>query len=640
MKNKKNEEIKINKVTKQKKIIEELDQKVNKIQKSTTSTWDTLTPLHNYLRVKSKRYYNWHLNYKSKITHLFVLFIYIICTSVSFILIGFSQNSTNYTQAVQTSDKKTSIDVPLFKDIEGVEEPIVQSSSEEPIENFSLEPEEQEFFALINNHRANYGRSPLGISLALTNASEGHSQDMANNNYYSHNSLDGRTPWDRIWNAGYTHNTYKGENIAAGYVSANSVFSAWLNSPGHNENMLSSDFNVIGIGRGYNYNSTYLYYWTTDFGGYNDSIPDLTPPTVSISSPSGGAVVSGNVNIQASASDNVGISKVEFYIDDTLYSTDTSAPYEFLWNSTYFTNDYHAIKVIAYDTSVFSDEESIWVDSQNGVVYIPKITNVKNEQGDHNFYSYVAPTGTMVCNQIDSDLWNIPGGNNVKKVAYLDGDKIGVIKRYSNGDEDFVLYNMPSGQQAASEIGADLWSIPGGNDIVSICGLDSDGDGVDELAVLKNENADYNLYIYEVPSGAEAKLPIASDLWSIPSGSNAVSICGVNLSDSGPDKLAILKNESGDQNLYIYDAPTTDEACSAIASDLWNIPGGSNVISMAGVDYSDTGRKDRIAVLKNANGDYGLYVYNLPSALLTPATLHGQDLWNITHGNNLVDLGG
>ncbi len=270
---------------------------------------------------------------------------------------------------------------------------------------------------------------------------------------------------------------------------------------------------------------------------------------------------------------------------------------------------------------------------------VSKITTVKNEQRDYNFYVYNSPEGSQACDIQDSDMWNIPDGNNVIAQAYLDGDKIGVIKN-EQGDFNFYLYNAPQGQEAAIQIGADYWNIPGGNNIVSIAGLDSDGDSEDELAVLKNENGDHNLYIYELPSGDEAKSKIASDLWNIPFGNNVISICGINIQDSGTDKIAVLKNESGDHNLYIYDAPTSDQACTKIASDLWNIPDGNNVISIAGIDYSGNGRKDKIAVLKNNNGDYDLYVYNLPSTLLTPASSYGQDLWNIPGGNNIVDLGG
>jgi hypothetical protein len=71
-------------------------------------------------------------------------------------------------------------------------------------------------------------------------------------------------------NYGYTYNTWRGENIAGVASTAQSVFEAWKNSPGHNANMLDPKYAVIGIGFIYNSTSPYGYYWTTDFGAYTD----------------------------------------------------------------------------------------------------------------------------------------------------------------------------------------------------------------------------------------------------------------------------------------------------------------------------------------------------------------------------------
>ncbi len=151
-----------------------------------------------------------------------------------------------------------------------------------------LESEKAVFLTLINQYRQQNGLPPLSVSSALTTAAQLHSEDMAINNYFSHTSLDGRTFVDRIRQAGYTYNTCLGENIAAGFPTAQSVFNAWKNSPSHNANMLSSCFKVIGIGLAYQTSSTYGYYWTTDFGGYDDSggSPPIPPPTPPPPSPS------------------------------------------------------------------------------------------------------------------------------------------------------------------------------------------------------------------------------------------------------------------------------------------------------------------------------------------------------------------
>jgi uncharacterized protein YkwD len=74
-----------------------------------------------------------------------------------------------------------------------------------------------------------------------------------------------------IKNHGYTYNTYRGENIAAGNSTALNTFNQWKKSPSHLSIMLSSNFKAIGIGRAYKSTSTYKWYWTADFGGYVDA---------------------------------------------------------------------------------------------------------------------------------------------------------------------------------------------------------------------------------------------------------------------------------------------------------------------------------------------------------------------------------
>lgn len=158
-----------------------------------------------------------------------------------------------------------------------------------------------EFLELINRYRQENGIAPLKISNTLTKAAQLHSEDMANQNYFSHTSLDGRTFVDRMRQTGYKYNTWLGENIAAGYDTAQSVFDAWKNSPGHNANMLNPDFVVIGIGIAYNSSSTYCWYWTTDFGGYDDTGGNGHNPPRTPQTPSGPTLCATNVTYVYSA---------------------------------------------------------------------------------------------------------------------------------------------------------------------------------------------------------------------------------------------------------------------------------------------------------------------------------------------------
>ncbi len=80
--------------------------------------------------------------------------------------------------------------------------------------------------------------------------------------------------------------------------------------------------------------------------------PDVTLPSVSIASPINGATVPKNTNvtIQASASDNIAVQKVEFFVGTTLKCTDTSAPYSCVWK-TPASKGAQILKATATDTS-------------------------------------------------------------------------------------------------------------------------------------------------------------------------------------------------------------------------------------------------------------------------------------------------
>lgn len=78
---------------------------------------------------------------------------------------------------------------------------------------------------------------------------------------------------------------------------------------------------------------------------------DPQPPTVSITAPANGALLEGNVTVTASASDNVGVTRVEFFIDGALASTDTTIPYDFPWNTTLSPDGNRALVAKAYDAA-------------------------------------------------------------------------------------------------------------------------------------------------------------------------------------------------------------------------------------------------------------------------------------------------
>jgi len=108
--------------------------------------------------------------------------------------------------------------------------------------------------------------APIVLESHLLQAARCHSMDMGVHAYFDHNSQDGRTPWNRIAQAGYTNATWQGENIAAGYATPAAVVDGWMNSAGHCSNIMSANFKDTGLGYALVSDSPYQSYWTEDFG--------------------------------------------------------------------------------------------------------------------------------------------------------------------------------------------------------------------------------------------------------------------------------------------------------------------------------------------------------------------------------------
>jgi uncharacterized protein YkwD len=125
--------------------------------------------------------------------------------------------------------------------------------------------EEQEVVRLVNLEREIANLHPLAWDNALGAAAWDHSTDMAQQDYFSHTSLDGRQFNQRITAAGYPYST-GGENIACGYSTPQAVMNGWMNSAGHRANILNASFCDIGVGYAFESASSYRYYWTQDFG--------------------------------------------------------------------------------------------------------------------------------------------------------------------------------------------------------------------------------------------------------------------------------------------------------------------------------------------------------------------------------------
>lgn len=106
---------------------------------------------------------------------------------------------------------------------------------------------EQEVVRLVNEERSKRGLSLLNENWELSRVARIKSQDMIDNNYFSHNSPVYGTPFQMITAFGIRY-SQAAENIAYGQQTAQQVMNTWMNSSGHRANILNPNFNIIGVG--------------------------------------------------------------------------------------------------------------------------------------------------------------------------------------------------------------------------------------------------------------------------------------------------------------------------------------------------------------------------------------------------------
>lgn len=99
----------------------------------------------------------------------------------------------------------------------------------------------------------------------LFSAATAHSQDMAQRNYFSHTSPDGKTLGDRALTAGYRFSAI-GENIAAGQGSVAVVMQGWIASEGHCRNIMTAAFTQVAVACVTTSRQQYPTYWTMVLG--------------------------------------------------------------------------------------------------------------------------------------------------------------------------------------------------------------------------------------------------------------------------------------------------------------------------------------------------------------------------------------
>lgn len=123
---------------------------------------------------------------------------------------------------------------------------------------------EKRVVELVNIERGKEGLKPLAADPLLGKGARAKSQDMVDNNYFSHTSPKYGSPFAMMKTFGVKY-AAAGENIASGQASPESVVKSWMNSPGHRANIMSTKYGKIGVGYAYKSGGNYHHYWTQWF---------------------------------------------------------------------------------------------------------------------------------------------------------------------------------------------------------------------------------------------------------------------------------------------------------------------------------------------------------------------------------------
>lgn len=129
----------------------------------------------------------------------------------------------------------------------------------------------EQIWDLVNRRRTSRGLPALALNTQLNSSAQLHSNNMAEQDFFSHTDHLGRSSRDRIIAANYAP-MWSGENIAAGNATASATIDQWMNSSGHRANILNVNYTEIGVGVRSLSNDTgttnWNHYWTQNFASY------------------------------------------------------------------------------------------------------------------------------------------------------------------------------------------------------------------------------------------------------------------------------------------------------------------------------------------------------------------------------------
>jgi carbon monoxide dehydrogenase subunit G len=168
----------------------------------------------------------------------------------------------------------------------------------------------------------------------------------------------------------------------------------------------ADDLGSAGWDPSYGYGRVNAYKAVLAAGG---APPDTTPPTAALSSPTNGAAIFGSISVAVTGTDNVGVTKLEWYLDGVLQGSNNTASASFSWNTATAVNGSHTLQAKAYDAAGNSGTSALITVNVDNLVASPTA-------------SVAAPSsGSTVSNSVSVDVVATDTVTITNVQWYLDG---------------------------------------------------------------------------------------------------------------------------------------------------------------------------------------------------------------------------
>lgn len=177
------------------------------------------------------------------------------------------ENSSQQPDDGSSNDSSTS---PDDLDLQCADDPDICRFCGPPVDVVDECPEGDDSFACqvfeeVNEIRADHGLNTLDYNGTLAESAMIHAMDLNHCDFFAHDSLDGTTFFERCSDNGYS-GTCTGENIGGGQQTPEAVIDAWMDSPGHRENILYENHTELGVAFYDEGSGSYNRYWVKHFG--------------------------------------------------------------------------------------------------------------------------------------------------------------------------------------------------------------------------------------------------------------------------------------------------------------------------------------------------------------------------------------